>query len=199
MNKLITTLLLFTCLSLQAQQNEIKIDAFGFLYHQVNISYEKMIKNRLGIELGIGYIFDPERLDTVDFFSAPLQPGIYGTLPFKKSSFSFLAAAKYYKILKPRGNRVFLGTYLEYRTKPKIEAAYFETYEFYFNEPDKFTPDASFILGGLVGFKIFLIKKKFLIEPLFGLGLDLIDSEFGTDGNGITTDGIIRLNLGYRF
>ena len=194
MKKLFTTLLLLISFSLQAQQHEIKLDAFGFLINEVNISYERILNNKVGIEIGTGYIFDPETL-----FSFNQTPSIPSGLRFKKRAWSFLAIAKYYKTLKPRGNKIILGTFLEYRTKPKIEEAYFEAYEEYFNEPDKYTPNASFLLGGLVGFKGFLFNKKILVEPMIGLGIDMRESEFDVGGFGYSMGGIIRLNLGYRF
>lgn len=198
MNKLITSLLLFFSLSLHAQKNEIKINALSFLFNEVNISYERMVTNKIGIEVGLGYIFDPERLDTVDS-SLPLPAGTYGTLPFKKTAWSLLANARYYINLKPRGNKIMLGIFSEYRTKPKLEAAYFETYEFYFNEPDNFLPKERFLLGGLVGFKFSLFKKKIIVEPLIALGLDMVQSDLEIGGFGFDMYGFLKLNVGYRF
>ncbi len=198
MSKFITFLfLLFTC-SLQAQQNEIKVDAFGPVIDQFNITYERLFNDKLGIEGGIGYMYSPERLDTVNY-SFTLPPGTYGTLPFKRRAWSFLVSAKYYFSPKPKGNRLFIGTFIQYKTEPKIEDAYFEAYESYFNEPDIYTPTASLLMGGSAGYKFLLFKQKVILEPIIGIGVDIEKSELDVGGFGFAFDGFVRLNLGYRF
>lgn len=198
MSKFITLILLTFSCSLKGQQHEIKIDAFGPLIDEFNISYEWLFNDKLGIEGSVGYLYSAQNLDTVNY-SLTLPSGIYGTLPFKRRSWSFLIAAKYYLFPKPKGNNFFIGTFFQYRSKPKIEDAYFETYEFYFNEPDQFTAPASLLIGGSIGYKFLLFKKRIIIEPVYGLGIELSKSEFDVGGFGVLIDSLVRLNLGYRF
>lgn len=194
---LILMFVLFTC-SLKGQQHEVKVDACGPLLEQFNISYEWLFNDNIGLEGGIGYWYSSQRLDTVNY-SLPLPPGTYGTLPFKRRSWSFLIAAKYYFLPKPKGNRFYVGTFLEYRTEPKIEDAYFETYESYFNEPDRFTSPASLFFGGSIGYKFLLFNQRVILEPIYGLGIEMSQSEFDVGGFGFFSESLIRLNLGYRF
>ena len=199
MNKFIALFFfLFSC-SLQAQQNEIKIDVFGLLVDELNVSYEWLFSDKLGIEGGIGYIYSPERLDTITS-NTTLIPGVsYRTIPFKSSAFSFLIGAKYYFSPNPKANRFFLGTFIQFRTTPKIEDAYFEAYEEYFNAPDRFTPNANLLVGISTGYKLLLFKQKIILEPILGLGLNIEESEFDIGGFGIAQELYLRLNCGYRF
>ncbi|MFK7775010.1 MAG: DUF3575 domain-containing protein [Saprospiraceae bacterium] len=196
MNKLITILFLLFTFTLQAQQNEIKIDALGPIWEEeINVSYEWLFKDKIGIEGGIGYIYSPERLSSISNTTVMID----GVIPFKKRAWSFLVSGKYYFSPKPKGNRFFLGTFILYRTQPKIEDAYFEAYEMYFNEPDKYLPDANLSVGLSTGYKILLFKDQIILEPILGAGIRIDESEFDVGGFGVSQEFFVRLNLGYRF
>jgi len=198
-NLIVSLLLFFISIPLQAQQNEVKLDAFGFVYEELNISYEKPFSEKLGIEIGIGYIYESRLLDTVDYFSSSLPPGNYGPLSYKQRAWSFTIGAKYYLFPKPLANRFYIGTYMQFRTKPKIEDDYFEAYEKYNGMPNRYRPNASFIVGGMIGYKFLFFEQKIILEPAFGLGVSIEESDFDVGGFGITSLGYYRLNLGYRF
>lgn len=198
MRKLLPLIFLFFTCSVHAQKGEVKIDAFAPLIQQFNISYEWLFSDKLGIEGGIGYIYDPRRLDTIDF-STPLPPGEYGFLSFKQRSWSFFVSAKYYLLRRSKSDKFFIGTFIQYRTQPKIEDAYFESYEAYNNEPPRFTPNANLLVGGSIGYKILLFKQKIILEPILGLGINIEESELDIGGFGFSFENLVRLNVGFRF
>jgi len=175
-------------------QNEVKLDVYGLGFSHYELSYERIINENWGVEVGFRFRDDSRFLDTIFSVSPPRIDGLF----FDETSFQILFHGKYYVFPKPFGNRLMLGAFLIYTSKSKFEEGYDEAFLMYKNiEAPR--PFPRWTTGVSVGYKFLVFKKKLVIEPVIGIGLDLSESEFNVGGFGIDIDGFANLKLGYRF
>lgn len=174
-------------------KNEIKFDVFGLFQKQYQLSYERIINENFGVEVKFRFLNESTWLDTTDYFS---PSPVFGAILFDKTSFHISVHGKYYLNPKPSGNRLMLGAYLKYVSKPNPEAAYGVAYEMYKGEPP-LNPTARSVIGVSTGYKFLILKKRFVIEPVIGIGGGLERDIF--DSFLFRVDGFLNVNLGYRF
>ncbi|MEM6967183.1 MAG: hypothetical protein AAF573_20640 [Bacteroidota bacterium] len=194
----ITTFLSLFWVSLFSQSyHEVKINTFGLVMSQVGISYEYVKNKKFGVEVGLAYNFEKETLLLHN--STIVPPQMTSVESFDKNFWVFTLHSKFYTSKKDNGSGLNFGGYFHYRSQPNIDASYYTRYEEFYNKPVGFSPEANYIVGGFAGYKLLLFKDKFIIEPTYGIGLSLSNSEFDVGGFGVEMTGFLQINLGFRF
>ena len=180
----------FTPLWLNAQnQHEVK---FNGAYASINIyhlSYEFIPKEKFTLEASLIYQLSNVYIDTST--NTPLY--LYNGLEFDQHYARFLLSGRYYFIPNHGADRLFIGSYLEYKTQTYRDPEYDDLYlKKYGRMPSLDTPD--FGIGIMAGYKQ-LFWKRLVLETWIGMSLDLDSFNQGY----ISSSGHFAINVGYRF
>ena len=165
--KKLSLLLSFFCffsISIEAQSDyEFKSDILDFLRNESKFTGERVLTNRWGVELGLGFDVEPK---TIREF------GTFGIRENKYSSFFLetdLAFKYYFLFNKHRGNGLFIGPYTRVGTSMFVQNGYIDKWEEVNNrqasEWMSTTRGFKSIEFGIVGGWKFLAREKFIIEP----------------------------------
>ena len=198
MKTLITTVILLLPITLFSQgKNELKFDAFGAFKQGYELSYERIINNKFGIEIGFGFNNDPYALDTIPISTTVLTSGETPFVFFDRKSYTANLEIKYYPFQKTMGEGMMFGAFLRYASEPQFEQNYFDAYELYKGSvaPE---PTHSITVGGSFGYK-FLWKQRIILEPVLGIGVNLIRPYPNERGNSYLVGGYFKIKAGYRF
>jgi len=198
MKTLITAVILLLPILLFSQgKNELKFDALGLANKGYELSYERIIKQKLGVEIGFRFNNNQHALDTVAINWSTITPGELPYLFFDKKSYMANIQIKYYPFQKIMGEGMMFGAFLRYASKPQFEQSYFDAYEIYKGEA---APDAkpSITVGGSFGYK-FLWKQRIILEPVLGIGTNLIRPYPNERGDSYLLGGYFKIKAGYRF
>jgi len=198
MKILILSVILLLPLFLFSQgKNELKFDAFGAANNGYELSYERIINKKLGIEIGVRFNNEPFALDTIPINSAVITSGETPFIFFDRKSYSANFEMKYYPFQKIMGEGMMFGAFLRYTTEPQFEQNYFDAYESYKGSaaPD---PTPSLTVGGSFGYK-FLWKQRIILEPVLGIGVNLIRPYPNDRGDSYILGGLFKIKAGYRF
>jgi len=198
MKNLITFAILLLPIILFSQgKNELKFDALGIFNQEYELSYERVINKKLGVEIGFGYNNNQYALDTIPIDFSILQEGEIPYLFFDKKSYTANLQLKYYPFQELMGEGLMFGAFLRYASAFQFEQDFFDAYETYKGTaaPD---PTPSITVGGSVGYK-FLWKQKIIIEPVLGIGTNLIRPYPNERGDAYLIGGFFKIKGGYRF
>ncbi len=192
-------LLLFLSLALPAillgqSRHELKADLFGPIFtDEVHLAYEFMPNHKWGLEIGLGYEWGGFSLDTI--LHVPGTPYNPQYAHFGRHFLNLLLSGKSYLAPRRGADRFFLGIYWWNQWETYRDPAYDEYWERNFNRSVDWYTFRKSSLGIQAGYK-WVIREKFIIEPLFGIDADIL-SFFRDEDYGV--DAIVFLKAGYRF
>lgn len=179
---LFITLSCLFSISSQAQYDyEFKSDILDFLRNEVKFTGEVVLSNRWGVEVGLGFDFEPKNA---------LENSILAN-PDNQFSSVFLktdVGLKYYFLFnKYRGNGLYIGPYTRIGSSLYVQQGYIEKWEeLNKREASEWLSTTrglkSLEFGIISGWK-FLIKEKYIIEPGFTYTLDRTIGKGSSDLN----------------
>ncbi len=180
----------FSNLLFGQQKHEVKVDALSFLYDDIQISYEYLLDKNSGVEIDLRFINERDFIEE-NFGSPPSNNYI------KLSHKRFMTQISYNKYLFSRreGSGFALGGFARYIFYSKVDDKYAALYETRFNRKFDKVMWTRMDLGGTLGWK-FIFAKRFVIEPSYSIGLDLISLYEEKIPDTLSS---LHFNIGYRF
>jgi|GEM_PF-5567292 len=168
--------------------HELKFDVLGAVTQHPRLSYEYSAGKNWGLEIAFGYLDDD--IDLSDYNST----GAYLSYAIDRTFFTVDLTGKYYFLSQQRAAGAFIGLFARNETKLSQADGYEEAYQtIYGHQPTQKLVDESFLLGGVIGYKL-IVYKRWVIQGQLALARDL-----NTGLDIPVTEADLFLTIGYRW